>query len=255
MELNAEQKARYRRHLALKEVGEAGQIKLLASRVLLVGGGGLGSPAALYLAAAGVGRIGLADGDVIDLSNLNRQILYTTAELGRVKVAQAKEKLEALNPDIQVTAYHCRLDAENAEAICRDYQVVVDCLDNFAARFVLNDVCLKLNIPLVHAGVYKYYGQTLTILPGQGACLRCLYPEGADLDKTEHNCGNDGILGVIPGVLGTLQALETLKLLLNLGESNSRNMLYFDGLNLSFDQIKVEPRADCPCRKIRPAVG
>jgi len=247
--LTAEQSSRYRRQILLKEVAEAGQEKLLASRVLVVGAGGLGSPVAAYLAAAGVGHLGIIDGDTVDPSNLNRQILYGDGDVGRIKVEQARDRLLAINSGITITPYHQLLTADNAEAICRGYQVVVDCLDNFAARFVLNDVCLKLGLPLVHAGVYKYFGQTLTILPGTGPCLRCIYPQGDGLDEIAPSCGEDGVLGVVPGVLGTLQAMETLKILLDLGQVNSGQILYFDGLNLNFEQIRVQPRPDCLCQR------
>jgi len=246
---NEGQLRRYSRHLSLKEVGEGGQEKLLRSRVLVVGTGGLGSPVAYYLAASGVGHIGIVDCDTVDLSNLNRQILYGTKDLGKPKVEQAKIKLEAVNPDITVSTFQEKFDKSNGERICRGFDVVVDCLDNFAARFVMNDVCLKLKIPMVHAGVYKYFGQTLTVIPHKGPCLRCIYPDGENLDGSAPSCSQDGILGVVPGILGTLQVMEVMKLLLNLGEPNSGNILYFDGLSLSFDRIGIRPREDCICRK------
>lgn len=249
MGLSKEQKVRYSRHIALQEVGEAGQEKLLNSKVLIVGTGGLGSPVAYYLAAAGVGNIGILDSDLVDLSNLNRQILYKTKDVGQVKVERAKIELEELNPDININIYHERFDQKNGEEICAGYDVTVDCLDNFAARFILNDVCLKLNIPMVHAGVYKYFGQVLTVLPGQGPCLRCIYP---DEKMVEHapGCAEDGLIGVIPGVLGTLEVMEVMKLLLGVGKANNEHLLYFDGLSLNFDRIRINPREDCICRKL-----
>ncbi|MGI6065281.1 MAG: HesA/MoeB/ThiF family protein [Bacillota bacterium] len=249
MELREDQLARYSRHIALKEVGVAGQLELLQAKVLVVGAGGLGSPVAYYLAAAGIGQIGIVDNDVVDLSNLNRQVLYGQTDIGHVKVNQAKKRLEAINPDVTVIPYSERFNINNAEVICQGYDAVIDCLDNFATRFVLNDACLKFQIPLVHAGVYKYFGQILTIVPGQGPCLRCIYPESKSLDKGAPSCSRDGILGVVPGILGTLQVMEVIKLLLNVGKPNSSSILYFDGLNLSFDRIKVQPRPDCICRK------
>lgn len=249
MDLREDQLIRYSRHINLKEVGAAGQLSLLNAKVLIVGTGGLGSPVAYYLAAAGVGQIGIVDSDAVDLSNLNRQILYGQADVGRLKVEQAKKRLEAINPDVKVIPYPKRFETDNAEDICREYDAVVDCLDNFTTRFVLNDVCLKYQIPMVHAGVYKYFGQILTIIPGQGPCLRCIYPEPDSLDMNSPSCSQDGILGVVPGILGTLQVMEVIKLLLNVGKPNSGSILYFDGLNLSFDQIKVQPRPDCICRK------
>ena len=248
MALSDDQEKRYSRHLALREVGEAGQEKLLRAKVLLVGTGGLGSPVAYYLAAAGVGTIGILDSDRVEFSNLNRQILYKTKDVGAVKVERAKTRLEELNPDIMVKTYHERFQQENAEQICTGYDVIVDCLDNFAARFILNDACLKLKIPMIHAGVYKYFGQTLTIIPGEGPCLRCIYPEVEKLDQAP-SCARAGLIGVIPGVLGTLQVMEVMKLILGLGEANKDSLLYFDGLNLSFDRIKLNPRPDCICRK------
>lgn len=246
--LKEDQLVRYSRQIALKEVGVSGQAKLLKSKVLLVGSGGLGSPVASYLAAAGVGCLGLLDSDIVDLSNLNRQILYGTADVGQVKVERARERLQEMNPDISVVTYHEKFRLDNAEQICRSYDVAVDCLDNFTTRFILNDTCLKLKIPLVHAGVFKYYGQTLTIIPGEGPCLRCIYPEKDDLDDRAPNCSQDGLLGPVPGVLGTLQAVEVLKLLLGLGSPNNENILYFDGLNMGFDRIGVKPREGCICR-------
>lgn len=250
MALGEEEKKRYSRHLALREVGEAGQEKLLSARVLVVGAGGLGSPVAYYLAAAGVGRIGIIDEDRVDLSNLNRQILYGSADLGKIKVEQAEKRLTMINPQIKIETFQMRFGPDNAEAVCKDYQVVVDCLDNFAARFAMNDACLKLKIPMVHAGVYKYFGQTLTIVPGFGPCLRCIYPEAETLDTHSPSCSQDGILGVVPGILGTLQVMEVLKLILGIGKPNTGSILYFDGLNLGFDQINVRPRPDCVCRRI-----
>jgi molybdopterin/thiamine biosynthesis adenylyltransferase len=250
MALSEDQLKRYSRHIALQEVGKAGQEKLLSSKVLLIGTGGLGSPVAYYLAAAGVGKIGILDSDRVDLSNLNRQILYKTKDLGKIKVEQAKTQLAELNPDVSVQVYHEWFNQDNAEKICSGYDVIVDCLDNFAARFVLNDVCLKLNIPMVHAGVYKYFGQTLTVIPGQGPCLRCIYPDGEMLDQAP-SCATDGLIGVIPGVLGTLQVMEVIKLLLGIGEANKDCLLYFDGLSLGFDRIKLSPRVGCICQKGR----
>jgi len=252
MALSKDQLGRYSRHLALQEVGEGGQEKLLNSKVLIVGTGGLGSPVAYYLAAAGVGEIGIVDSDKVDLSNLNRQILYKTKDLGQVKVERAKIQLEELNPDVSVNIYHEWFDQSNGEKICSGYDIAVDCLDNFAARFILNDACLKLNIPMVHAGVYKYFGQILTVVPGQGPCLRCIYPDGEMLEQAP-SCARDGVMGVIPGVLGTLQVMEVMKFLLGLGEMNKDNLLYFDGLSLGFDRIKVNPREDCMCRKVKNA--
>jgi molybdopterin/thiamine biosynthesis adenylyltransferase len=244
MDLREDQLSRYSRHLALKEVGEDGQRKLLQSKVLVVGAGGLGSPVAYYLAAAGVGHIGIVDSDTVDRSNLNRQILYGAYDVGIVKVEKAKEKLITINPDVNVTAFAEKIDAGNAEKICSGYDVVIDCLDNFTARFIINDICLKFKIPLVHAGVHKYFGQTFTIVPGQGPCLRCIYPEIKEMESPQY-----GILGVVPGILGTLQVMETMKILLQIGEIKNNNLLYFDGLNLNFEKIKITPREDCICQK------
>lgn len=244
--LSPEQMNQYSRHLSLPEVGAAGQEKLLRAKVLLIGAGGLGSPVALYLAAAGIGTLGLLDQDRVDLSNLNRQILYQAKDVGRVKVEQGKKHLNALNPGVSIRPYHEEFTGDNGAHICAGYDVVVDCLDNFHTRFILNDVCLELNIPLVHGGVHKYYGQTLTVVPSQGPCLRCIYPDEDEFKEASQ----DGILGVIPGIIGTLQALEVMKLLLGIGEVNKDNLLYVDGLSLSFDQIKISPREDCFCRKI-----
>lgn len=237
----------YARQIMLPEMGEAGQEKLLASSVLLAGTGGLGSAAALYLTAMGIGRLGLIDGDVVSLSNLNRQILYTPADVGCAKAEAAAARLQQLNPDVKLAIYPYFLTEDNAQAIISRYDLAVDCLDNFPARFILNDACLALNKPFVHAGVHHLYGQTMTVLPGKSPCLRCLFPQtvpGADDPKLK------GIVGATAGVMGALEALEVYKYLRGL-PVNQQGFFLFDGVELQGRQLPVAPRPDCSCQRRR----
>jgi len=235
----------YSRQIQLPEIGEAGQQKLSDSSVLVVGCGGLGAPVLSYLTAMGIGHLGLCDGDTVASSNLNRQFLYSRKDVGKLKTDVAKKHLAALNPDMRITTYDSFFDEELAERCIHEYNVIIDCVDNFKTRFIINDACIKANKPLVHAGVGEYYGQLMTIDPGVGPCLRCLFPSGvADKeDKTQQ-----GIIGPIPGVLGAMQALEAAKLLLGMSVCNDGLVMY-DGIKMSTIKVVVKPLENCICRK------
>ena len=243
--LSAEQKERYRRHLILPEVGEEGQAKLLKSRVLLLGAGGLGSPAALYLAAAGVGTLGVVDADVVDLSNLQRQVLHTLERRGQPKVQSAKAAIEALNPDVRVVPFQERLTTANVERILADFDLVLDGGDNFPTRYLLNDACVLLGKPNVHGSVFRFEGQVTTFLPGHGPCYRCLYPAPPPPELAP-SCAEAGVLGVLPGLIGMLQATEALKLLLGVGEPLVGRLVTFDALGTRFQELKLRRDPGCP---------
>jgi molybdopterin/thiamine biosynthesis adenylyltransferase/rhodanese-related sulfurtransferase len=246
--LDASARERYSRHLLMPEVGEAGQAKLMRSKVLLVGAGGLGSPAAYYLAAAGVGTLGLVDHDVVDRSNLQRQILHTDARVGTSKVASARQALEALNPSVKVVGHETQLTSANVEQILDGYEVVVDGSDNFPTRYLVNDACVKLGLPNVHGAVYRFEGQVSVFWPARpqrpGPCYRCLYPEPPPPEYAP-SCAEAGVLGVLPGVIGLLQATETIKLLLGLGEPLVGRLLYFDALQMNFTELQLERDPGC----------
>jgi sulfur-carrier protein adenylyltransferase/sulfurtransferase len=235
---------RYSRHLLLPEVGVAGQKRLRRSKVLLVGAGGLGAPTALYLAAAGVGEIGLVDFDEIDLSNLQRQVLYTTADLGRPKLDAAKERLEALNPGVRVVPFRQRLTAENALEVVRPYDVVVDGTDNFPTRYLVNDACVLLGKPNVYGSIYRFEGQASVFDAAKGPCYRCLYPEPPPPDLVP-SCAEAGVLGVLPGLIGIIQATETIKLLLGTGEPLIGRLLLYDALAMRFRELKLRKNPTC----------
>jgi molybdopterin/thiamine biosynthesis adenylyltransferase/rhodanese-related sulfurtransferase len=249
--LSAVQKERYRRHLALPEVGEAGQARLGAGSVLLLGAGGLGSPAALYLAAAGVGRLGIVDSDVVELSNLQRQVLHTEARTGMPKAESARAALSALNPHVVVEPHVLRLDASNVDALVARYDVVLDGGDNFATRYLLSDACVRARKPLVHGSVYRFEGQVTTFLPGDGPCYRCLFPAPPPPELAP-SCAEAGVLGVLPGVMGLLQATEALKLLLGAGAPLSGRLLTWDALAATFRTLKVARAPDCPACNGQP---
>ncbi len=248
MPLTDAQFERYARHLILDEVGEEGQEKLMAARVLVVGAGGLGSPLLLYLAAAGIGTLGVVDDDTVDLSNLQRQIVHPTARIGRPKVESARDTLAAINPEIRVEMYRLRLDAANAVALVRDYDIVADGSDNFATRYLLNDVCHAEGRTLVAGSLSPFDGQLATFKPYLGPphpCYRCLFREPPPPDLVPR-CETAGILGAVAGVIGTLQAVEVLKELLGLGESLSGRLLMYDALRTGFHAIKLPRDPDCP---------
>lgn len=243
--LSAEQRDRYKRHLLLPEVGEAGQQRLLESKVLLLGAGGLGSPAAMYLAAAGVGTLGIVDMDVVDNSNLQRQILHNIDRVGDRKVDSAKKTLTLLNPDINVVGYDVRFGAENVLDILDGYDVVVDGTDNFPTRYLLNDAALIKRIPVVHGSIFRFEGQVTVFDPYVGPCYRCLLPEPPPPELAP-SCAEAGVLGVLPGIIGSIQALEAIKLLLDLGDPLRGRLLAYDALEQSFRTFKVRRDPRCP---------
>ena len=242
--LQADERVRYRRHLSIPEVGEAGQLALKNSRVLLIGAGGLGCPAALYLAAAGVGQLGIVDFDVVDESNLQRQILHTVGRVGTPKTASAATALNALNPRTQVIAIEARLTRDNVEEIFAPYQIVIDGTDNFPTRYLINDACAKMRIPNVHGSVFRFEGQVTVFKNPDGPCYRCLYPEPPPPEHAP-SCAEAGVLGALPGVVGVLQAVETIKLLLGIGEPLIGHLLHYDALEGEFRKLKIKPDPTC----------
>ncbi len=243
--LDPEQRNRYHRHLLLPEIGEEGQQRLLESKVLLLGAGGLGSPAALYLAAAGVGTLGIIDMDVVDASNLQRQILHNMDRIGDRKVDSAKKTLTALNPDVNVVTYDARLGADNILDVIDGYDVVVDGTDNFPTRYLLNDAALLKRIPVVHGSIFRFEGQVTVFTPYEGPCYRCLLPEPPPPELAP-SCSEAGVLGVLPGIIGSLQALEAIKILLDLGDPLQGRLLAYDALEQSFRTFKVRKDPECP---------
>ena len=242
--LTADQRNRYQRHILLPEVDVAGQAKLLDSKGLLIGAGGLGSPAALYLAAAGVGTLGIIDMDVVDESNLQRQILHNMDRIGERKVDSAKKTLTAINPDVTVVTYDVRLGADNILDIFAGYDVIVDGTDNFPTRYLVNDASLKLDIPVVHGSIFRFEGQASVYLPHQGPCYRCQVPEPPPAELAP-SCAEAGVLGVLPGIIGSIQAMETIKLLLGIGEPLVGRLLAYDALEESFRTFKVNRDPEC----------
>jgi molybdopterin/thiamine biosynthesis adenylyltransferase len=246
--LDANARERYSRHLLMPEVGEAGQIKLLDSQVLLIGAGGLGSPAALYLAAAGVGTLGIVDHDIVDRSNLQRQILHADNRVGTPKVDSARQSIEALNPTVKVIDFNARLDSGNVEEIFSGFDVIVDGSDNFPTRYLVNDACVKLGLPNVHGSVYRFEGQVAVFWPNwkkrRGPCYRCLYPEPPPPELAP-SCAEAGVLGVLPGVIGLLQAVETLKLLLDIGEPLIGRLLYYNAAEARFMELQTPRNSAC----------
>ena len=244
--LDAAKRQRYSRHLLIPEVGETGQMKLLDSRVLLIGAGGLGSPAALYLAAAGVGKIGIVDDDRVDESNLQRQIAHSTETLGDWKAESAKRTIEALNPDVEVIPYLERLTSENVERILADgWDVIVDGADNFPTRYLVNDAAVWHDIPLVHGSIYRFEGQVTVFKPHEGPCYRCLFPQPPPPELAP-SCAEGGVLGVLPGVIGSIQATEALKLALGIGDPLVGRLLLFDALAASFTEVSLRRDPACP---------
>jgi len=234
----------YSRQIIMKEIGEAGQQKLAAASVFVAGCGGLGAAALFYLAAMGVGRLGLCDGDEVSLSNLNRQVLYTMEDLGKPKASTAAKRLLALNPGLYTTIYDRFLDEELAGTIAPEYDIAIDCLDNFNARFILNDACIAAGKPFVHAGVGEFYGQLMTVTPGTGPCLRCLFPNGKQKKEPQKP---QGVIGAVPGVVGALQALEAAKFILGLPVSND-GMAIYDGIRTSLEKVTLQPSPKCMCK-------
>lgn len=246
LSLTAEQLDRYSRHIIMDEVGPEGQERLIEGRVLCIGAGGLGSPIIQYLAASGVGTIGIVDDDIVERSNLQRQIIHRDASIGQSKVASATEYVSALNPDVTVEQHELRLTAENIESIIAEYDVVVDGSDNFPTRYLVNDACTLANKPFTHGAILRFEGQATTFeATTDGPCYRCLFPE-APPEGTVPDCATAGVLGVLPGTVGCIQATETIKLLLEFGESLHGRMILYDAADMSFDEIYIESRPDCP---------
>jgi adenylyltransferase/sulfurtransferase len=239
-----EQLTRYSRHILLPEVGGKGQQKISQARVLIVGAGGLGSPAAFYLAAAGIGTIGLIDGDVVDLSNLQRQVIHQTDDVGRPKVDSARAKIEALNPNVAVETHYTRLTAENALDLLGRYDIVVDGVDNFSSKFLINDACFFAHKPLVHGGIIRFDGRVFTILPGKSACFRCIFKQPPP-PGTVANCQEAGVIGALAGVIGTIQATEVLKWILGRGRLLTDRLLDYDARQTRFREIKVARNPRC----------
>ena len=245
MAFSSEERKRYARHLDLPGFGGHAQERLRAGRVLVVGCGGLGSPALYYLAAAGVGLLGLVDSDAVEISNLQRQILHATPDIGRPKVDSAVGRLRALNPHVRLVPHQDRLDAENARDLFAPYDVILDCTDNFAAKYLINDVCVAMKKPFVHAGISGFCGQLMAVLPGQSACLRCLFPAPPPLAAPE-SAPSAGPLGAIPGVVGSLQAVEAIKFLSGVGALLTDVLLTYDGLEVEFRPLHAKRDPACP---------
>ena len=248
-----EQIKRYSRHIILPEVGGKGQKKLLNSKVFLVGAGGLGSPAAYYLAAVGIGKIGIADGDLVDISNLQRQILHSTKKLDTSKALSAKETMENLNPDVEVVPYTERLTSGNIMDVIMDYDVVIDGSDNFPTRYLVNDACVLLKKPLSHGSIFRFEGQATTIIPGKGPCYRCIFetPPPPDLAPS---CQEAGVLGVLPGIIGVIQATEVIKLILGKGDLLVGELLLYDSLKMDFKRLKIRRNPKCPVCSENPTI-
>jgi molybdopterin/thiamine biosynthesis adenylyltransferase len=253
MTLTRKQIERYSRHIILEQVGGVGQEKLLSSKVLIVGAGGLGSPAALYLAAAGVGTIGIVDADKVELTNLHRQIIHHTGDLGVEKVKSAETKMRAINPDVTVRTYHELVKADNIREIIRQYHFVIDATDNFAAKFLINDACYFEKKPFSHAGVLRFDGQLITVLPGETTCYRCIFntppPAGVVPPSSQ-----SGLLGVLPGVIGTLQATEAIKYLLKIGDLLINTLLTYNVLTMEFRKVRFNRNPSCPLCGPNPTI-
>ena len=243
--LTGDQRSRYSRHILIPEIGEEGQLKLLDSRALLIGAGGLGSPAAFYLAAAGVGTIGLVDDDVVDASNLQRQIIHTTDRVGMNKGESARIAIEALNPDVKVNVHPFRVNRDNVLDLVADYDLIIDGTDNFPTRYLMSDVSLMSNTPLIHASILRFEGHASTFLPYDGPCYRCLFPEPPPPDMAP-SCGEAGVLGVLCGVMGNIMATEAIKVMLGIGDTPSGRLLIYDALDMTFTELKVRRDPDCP---------
>jgi molybdopterin/thiamine biosynthesis adenylyltransferase/rhodanese-related sulfurtransferase len=243
--LTPDQRSRYSRHVLIPEIGEAGQLKLLNSKALLIGAGGLGSPAAFYLAAAGVGTIGLVDDDVVEASNLQRQIIHTTDRVGMNKGESARVAIEALNPDVTVNTYPYRVSRDNVLNLISDYDVIIDGTDNFPTRYLMSDASLMTRVPLIHASILRFEGHASTFLPYEGPCYRCLFPEPPPPDLAP-SCGEAGVLGVLCGVMGNIMATEAIKVLLGIGDPLAGRLMIYDALDMAFTELKIRRDPDCP---------
>jgi thiazole biosynthesis adenylyltransferase ThiF len=241
MAFSNEQLERYSRHIILKEIGVKGQKKLLNAKVLIIGAGGLGAPAALYLAAAGVGTIGIADADLVDLSNLQRQVIHTTNDIGKKKVDSAAETMRAINPDVTVNTYYDFVSSANILDLIKDYDFILDGTDNFPAKFLINDACVMQKKPFTHAGIIRFKGQIMTVVPGESPCYRCVFKNPPPKDAVP-TCKQAGVIGAMGGVIGSLQAMEAIKFITNTGELLTGNLLTYDALKMEFHKIKLPPR-------------
>ena len=253
IEFTDEQIERYSRHIILPEVGGSGQQKMLEARVLLLGAGGLGSPAAYYLAAAGIGNLGIVDFDRVDLSNLQRQIIHSTERIGMLKTESAKKTIQALNPDVNVTLYNEKMDSSNIMNLIEGYDYIVDGSDNFPTRYLVNDACVMKNKTLIHGSIYRFEGQVTVFKPGDGPCYRCLYPEPPPPGMVP-NCQEGGVLGVLAGVIGNLQVVEVLKLVLGIGKPLVGKLLIYDALNTEFRNLRLRKDTNCPICSEKPTI-
>lgn len=254
MAFTNEQLERYSRHIILKEIGVKGQKKLLNAKVLIIGAGGLGAPAAMYLAAAGVGTIGIADADEVDLSNLQRQIIHATKDVGKAKVQSAKETMNELNPDVTVNTYRTFVDSSNILDLIKDYDFILDGTDNFPAKFLINDACVMAKKPFSHAGIIRFRGQLMTYVPGQGPCYRCVFKNPPPKDAVP-TCKQAGVVGAMGGVIGSLQAMEAVKFIVGQGELLTGKLLTFDALKMEWHTIKLPANTDnCPVCGKNPTI-
>lgn len=254
MSFTNEQLERYSRHIILKEIGAKGQKKLLNAKVLIIGAGGLGAPAAMYLAAAGVGTIGIVDADEVDLSNLQRQIIHATKDLGKPKVQSAKETMNDLNPDVTVNTYHTFVTSENIREIIRDYDFIIDGTDNFPAKFLINDACVMEKKPFSHAGIIRFKGQLMTYVPGEGPCYRCVFRDPPPKDAVP-TCKQAGVVGAMGGVIGSLQAMEAIKYIVGKGQLLTGYLLTYDALTMDFRKIKLPHNTEnCPVCGTHPTI-
>ena len=245
MDFTEEQIERYSRHIILPEVGGTGQMKIREASCFIVGAGGLGAPAAMYLAAAGIGKLGIVDDDQVDLSNLQRQIIHHTPDVGVHKAESAKAKINAMNPDVEVVTYHERLMAANAREMVQGYDYIIDGADNFATKFLVNDLSILTGIPMVHGGILRFSGQVMVIVPGKTACYRCIFRE-APPEGIIPSCQEAGVLGVLAGVIGTIQATEVLKMILGIGTGLRNRLLTYQALESDFREVKLKRNPDCP---------
>lgn len=253
MAFTNEQLERYSRHIILSEVGVKGQKKLLNAKVLIIGAGGLGAPAALYLAAAGVGTIGIADADAVDLSNLQRQVIHMTSDVGKAKVLSARETMEAINPDIKVNTYRTFVAADNIAELIVDYDFIIDGTDNFPAKFLINDVCVLAKKPFSHAGIIRFQGQLMTYVPEQGPCYRCIFTAPPPPDAVP-TCRQAGVIGAMGGVIGSLQAMEAVKYIIGKGDLLTGYLLSYDALKMEFRKIKLPKRDSCAVCGTNPTI-
>ncbi|HEX9758739.1 MAG TPA: molybdopterin-synthase adenylyltransferase MoeB [Nitrospiria bacterium] len=253
MGFSEEQIERYSRHILLPEVGGKGQKKIGEAKVFIVGAGGLGSPVALYLAAAGIGTLGMVDGDVVDVSNLQRQVIHHTQDVGVLKVRSAKKKIEEMNPDVKVVVFEEHLHSKNILSLIRDYDILIDGTDNFPAKFLINDAAVLSQKPLIHGGILRFEGQAMTIIPNQTACYRCIF-KGPPPSGLVPSCQEAGVLGVLAGLIGTIQATEVLKLILNIGNPLFNRILVYDALKVRFREVPVKRNPACPVCGEKPTI-